>query len=172
MPDSAMASGGIDYWKDGREIEDNVHAILRYPGGQTLLASFITTNRLDGAQERIFGTGGSIVLTHTEATYYKEPWYPNSAVPPEMAIEHKLITGPTYSAEQPYHGKGETPIKGEASDADLLACREFIECIRTRRRPIADENLGWSEAVTVAMCNHALQTGRNIKLSEFLASTA
>ena len=172
MPDSAMASGGVDYWKDGREIEDNVHAILRYPGGQTLQASFITTNRLDGAQERIFGTGGSVVLTHTEAIYYQEPWYPNSAVPPEMTIGHKLITGPTYSAEQPYTGKGETPLKGEASDADLLACREFIDCIRAHRRPVADVDLGWSEAVTVALCNHALETGRNIKLADFLAGTA
>ena len=172
MPDSAMASGGVDYWKDGREIEDNVHAILRYPGGQTLQASFITTNRLDGAQERIFGTGGSIVLTHTEAIYFKEPWYPNSAVPPEMTIGHKLITGPTYSAEQPYFGKGEIPLKGKADDADLMACREFIDCIRSRRRPLADENVGWSQAVTVALCNHALETGRNIKLADFLAGTA
>ena len=111
MPESVMASGGVDFWKDGREIEDNVHAILRYPGGQTLQASYITTNRLDGAQERIFGTGGSVVLTHTDATYYQEPWYPNSAIPPEITIEHKLITGPTYSAEQPYHGKGDMPKK-------------------------------------------------------------
>jgi predicted dehydrogenase len=172
IPESAMATGGIDYWKDGREIADNVHATVRYPGGQTLQANFITTNRLDGAQERIFGTGGSVVLTHTEATYFKEPWYPNSAVPPEMTIEHKLITGPTYSAEQPYHGKGDIPIKGDATDADLLACREFIDCIRNHRRPKADENVGWSQGVTVALCNRALEEGRKITLAEFLGSAA
>jgi len=168
MPESVMASGGVDFWKDGREIEDNVHAILRYPGGQTLQASYITTNRLDGAQERIFGTGGSVVLSHTEATYYKEPWYPNSAIPPEITIEHKLITGPTYSAEQPYHGKGDVPKKGSASDADLLALKEFIDCIRKHRKPVADENLGWNQAVTVALCNKALAEGRKVTLKEFL----
>jgi predicted dehydrogenase len=168
MPESVMASGGVDFWKDGREIEDNVHAILRYPGGQTLQASYITTNRLDGAQERIFGTGGSVVLTHTDATYYQEPWYPNSAIPPEITIEHKLITGPTYSAEQPYHGKGDMPKKGAASDADLAAMKEFIDCIRKHRRPVADENLGWNQAVTVALCNKALAEGRKVTLKEFL----
>jgi predicted dehydrogenase len=172
MPESAMASGGVDYWKDGREIDDNVHAILRYPGGQTLEASYITTNRLDGAQERVFGTGGSVVLTHTEATYYEEPWYPNSAIPPEMKIEHKLITGPTYSAEQPYHGKGDSPSKGSADDVDLRACQGFIDCIRNHRRPLADENAGWSEGVAVALCNRALEEGRKITLSEFLGSAA
>jgi predicted dehydrogenase len=168
IPESVMASGGVDFWKDGREIEDNVHAILRYPGGQTLQASYITTNRLDGAQERIFGTGGSVVLTHTEATYYKEPWYPNSAIPPEITIEHKLITGPTYSAEQPYHGKGDIPKKGSASDADLAAMKEFIDCIRKHRKPVADENLGWNQAVTVALCNKALAEGRKVTMKEFL----
>jgi predicted dehydrogenase len=167
-PESVIASGGIDFWKDGREIEDNVHATLRYPNGQHLQASFITTNRLDGAQERIFGTGGSIVLTHTEATYYQEPWYPNSAVPSEISIEHKLITGPTYSAEQPYRGKGDSPIKGAAADADLLACQHFIDCIRNHRRPVADENVGWSQGVTVALCNKALAEGRKITMDEFL----
>jgi len=170
MPESVMASGGIDFWKDGREIEDNVHAILRYPGGQTLQASFITTNRLEGAQERIYGTGGSIELTHTDATYFAEPWYPGSSVPPEIQIQHKLVTGPTYSAEQPYHGKGKMPLKGSASDADLASVAAFVDCIRNHRRPAADENVGWSQAVTVAMCNRALQLGRKLTLSEFLAS--
>jgi len=167
MPESVIASGGIDYWKDGREIADNAHATIRYPGGQTLQAGFITTNRLNGAQERILGTGGSVVLTHTEATYFKEPWEPNSSVPPELAIGHKLITGPTYSAEQPYHGKGETPISGKVDAPDLLACQAFIDCIRNHQRAKADENVGWAQGVTVAMCNRALAEGRKITLAEF-----
>jgi len=169
IPESAVASGGIDYWKDGREIEDNVHVTYRYPGGRTLQVSSITTNRLDGAQERIFGTGGSIVLTHTEATYFKEPSDPNSAVPPEIAITHKLITGPTYSAEQPYKGKGDEGRSGSAEDCDLLACQSFIDCLRQSRRPLADEELGWRQGVTVALGNRALEEGKRIVFSEALA---
>ena len=172
MPESALASGGIDYWKDGREIPDNVQVIFRYPGGQTLVASYVTTNRLEGAQERIFGTGGSVVLTHTDATYFAEPSDPNSAVPPELAIQRKLITGPTYSAEQPYQGKGERPITGKVEEADLLACRDFIDCIRHKRRPKADEQVGWSQGVTVALGNRALEEGRRVVFSDHLGATA
>ncbi len=172
MPESALASGGIDYWKDGREIADNMQVIFRYPGGRTLVASYITTNRLEGAQERIFGTGGSVVLTHTDAAYFKEPSDPNSAVPPELTIQHKLITGPTYSAEQPYQGKGDRPTGGEAEDADLLACRDFIDCVRHKRRPQADERVGWSQGVTVALGNRALEEGRRIVFSECLGAAA
>lgn len=172
LPESAIADGGVDFWKDGREIADNAYATLRYPGGQTLQTSYITTNRLEGAQERVFGTGGSVVLTHTEASYFEEPWFPNSAIPPEITIEHKLITGPTYSAEQPYTGKGKCPIKGDASDADLLACREFIDCIRHHRRPTANEDVGWSQGVTVALCNRAMELGRKLTMAEFLSASA
>ena len=49
-----------------------------------------------------------------------------------------------------------------------MACREFIDCIRNHRRPVADEDAGWSEGVTVALCNRALQEGRKITLAEFL----
>lgn len=168
MPESVMASGGIDFWKDGREIEDNVHAILRYPQGQTLQASFITTNRLEGAQERIYGTGGSIELTHTDATYFAEPWYPGSAIPPEIQMQHKIVTGPTYSAEQPYHGSGKMPIKGSASDADLACVAAWVDCIRNHKRPVANEDVGWSQGVTVAMCNRAMRQGTKLTLAEFL----
>lgn len=170
MPESAMASGGVDFWKDGREIEDNVHVLLRYPGGQTLQGSFITTNRLEGAQERIYATGGSVELTHTDATYYAEPWYPNSAIPPEISMQHKIVTGPTYSAEQPYHGRGKMPIKGSASDADLACVAAWVDCIRTHRRPAANEDVGWSQGVTVALCNKALELGRKVTMAEFLAN--
>lgn len=170
MPESVQASGGIDFWKDGREIEDNVHAIMRYPGGETLQASFITTNRLEGAQERVYGTGGSIELTHTDATYFAEPWYPNSALPPEIRIQHKIVTGPTYSAEQPYHGRGKMPVKGTASDADLACVAAWIDCIRNNRRAVANEDVGWSQGVTVAMCNRAMRLGTKLTLKDFLAT--
>jgi predicted dehydrogenase len=171
LPESALASGGIDFWKDGREIEDNVHAILRYPQGQTLQASFITTNRLEGAQERIYGTGGSLELTHTDATYFAEPWFPGSAIPPEIQIQHKIVTGPTYSAEQPYHGKGKMPIKGSASDADLACVSAWVDCIRNHQRPVANEEIGWSQGVTVAMCNRAMKLGTKLTLNDFLNCT-
>jgi hypothetical protein len=113
-----------------------------------------------------------VVLTHTDATYFKEPADANSAVPPELALQHKLVTGPTYSAEQPYHGKGECPLRGKAEDADLMACQSFIDCIRQHKRPKADENVGWSQGVTVALGNKALAENRRILFSDFVGSAA
>jgi hypothetical protein len=52
------------------------------------------------------------------------------------------------------------------------ACQSFIDCIRSHKHPLADENAGWSQGVTVALCNRALQEGRKITLAEFLGFAA
>ncbi|HVH88908.1 MAG TPA: Gfo/Idh/MocA family oxidoreductase, partial [Terriglobales bacterium] len=75
-PESVVGSGGIDFWKDGRETHDNVQLTYRYPGEQTLFFSAITTNRFTGDQVRVFGTDGSAVLTESDATLYFEPKRP------------------------------------------------------------------------------------------------
>jgi predicted dehydrogenase len=63
--------GGIDYFKDGRDVFDSVQLIFRYPKGQRLMASYISTNQhlpLFGGQraqfgEMIMGTEGTIHIT-------------------------------------------------------------------------------------------------------------
>jgi predicted dehydrogenase len=63
--------GGIDYFKDGRDVFDSVQLIFRYPKGQRLMASYISTNQHlplfggDRAQfgEMIMGTQGTIHIT-------------------------------------------------------------------------------------------------------------
>ena len=63
--------GGIDYFKDGRDVFDSVQLIFRYPKGQRLMASYISTNQHSAlfggtrAQfgEIIMGTEGTIHIT-------------------------------------------------------------------------------------------------------------
>src|SRR5260370_14915323 len=47
-PESVVGSGGIDFWKDGRETHDNGQVTYRYASGQTLFFTTITTNRVRG----------------------------------------------------------------------------------------------------------------------------
>lgn len=37
--------GGISYFKDGRDVFDSVQLIFRYPKGQRLMSSYISTNQ-------------------------------------------------------------------------------------------------------------------------------
>ena len=45
-PSKIMGSGGIDYWKDGRETFDNVHLIFEYSNGVKAKFTSLTSNAL------------------------------------------------------------------------------------------------------------------------------
>ncbi len=76
-PVSVVGIGGIDYWKDGRDIYDNIQLIYTYPKGQKLLYSSITNNAhmpfggLAGVREVgevIMGDAGSIEISLDRGT--------------------------------------------------------------------------------------------------------
>ena len=167
-PESVVGSGGIDFWKDGRETQDNVQVVYRYPSGQTLVFSAITTNQLDGAQLRIYGTNGSAVLTEADATIYYEPKRPQSAVSEATVLEHGIVTGATYRAEMPYRGPGEpvTVPEDKKGNPDYLACASFIDSLRNNRRPEANEEMAQAAGIAVALGNQALDENKRILFRE------
>ena len=67
-PVSVMGVGGLDYWKDGRDIYDNIQLVFEYPTGQKLQYSAISTNRHiegrrvpgDGCREIVMGLDGAM----------------------------------------------------------------------------------------------------------------
>lgn len=70
-PEFVVGVGGIDYHKDGRTVYDNIQLIFRYPKGQKLMYSSISTNKhlcmFQGTRtefgEVIMGTQGTIEIT-------------------------------------------------------------------------------------------------------------
>ena len=75
-PVSVTGVGGNDYWKDGREIYDNVSVIYQYPQGQKFLFSAIGYNRHLEFSETILGDRGTIEITlgrnDPRATFYPQ----------------------------------------------------------------------------------------------------
>ncbi|MEZ5401294.1 MAG: Gfo/Idh/MocA family oxidoreductase [Bryobacteraceae bacterium] len=70
-PEFVTGVGGIDTYKDGRDVYDNIQLIFAYPGGQKLVYSSISTNQhlplfySERTQfgEMIMGTEGTIHIT-------------------------------------------------------------------------------------------------------------
>jgi predicted dehydrogenase len=70
-PEFVIGVGGLDTWKDGRDIYDNIQLIYKYPKGQKLIYTAISTNQhlpLFNASrtefgELILGTGGAVQIT-------------------------------------------------------------------------------------------------------------
>ena len=97
-PRRVIGSGGIDYWRDGREVFDNVFCIYEYempadspgaaktapsgpaekatstPAPHTVRVTYssIQNNAFEGASELIMGTRGTLLLTQKKGLFYRE----------------------------------------------------------------------------------------------------
>ena len=78
-PEYVVGIGGIDAYKDGRDTFDNIQLLYRYPKGQKLIYSSISTNGQLDFSETIMGTTGTIVITVGDDTnpanglWFREP---------------------------------------------------------------------------------------------------
>jgi len=168
IPESVTGSGGIDTYQDGRETDDNVQIIFRYPGGRTFTFSSLTDNAKAGAAAWVYGKDGSVEVTMEDAIFYYEPKRASSPV--SEVTERGVPTGATYSTkgEMPYRGPG-SPVKvpeGTGGNPNFLACKSFIESLRNDTRPFADEHVGWGSGVSVYLANQAIEAGRRITFAD------
>ena len=113
-PEFVTGVGGTDFYKDGRDIYDNIQLIFKYPKGQKLLYSAISTNSFlplfNGTRpqfgEEIMGTGGTIQITIGDAAnpavgpavgmWFLEPNPPKIEL--GTAKKESLTAGPTIPA--------------------------------------------------------------------------
>ncbi len=135
-PLAAVSGGGIYYHKDGRDTPDVVNVILEYPQelNVTFEAETMTCGMRTAAGIQLRGTRGILTVNRydQELGYEYVPHPKNSAVPP---------------------GKG----PGDPSSAEWLL-KDWLECIRTRARTIANEEEGYYSAVACFMANQAFRT--------------
>jgi predicted dehydrogenase len=132
-PASAVASGGIYLWKDGREHTDVFQALLEYPKGFHVSFSMSLTN---GAGDRNlwYGTRGTLDL------------------------DAKRISG--QGSERPDRVSREISIVPEQTTSHM---QDFLECVHTRKTPRSDVQSGFSHAVAGCMAAAALETGQRIR---------
>jgi len=82
-PEFVMGLGSLDTLKDGRDVYDNIQLIYRYPAGQKLTYSSISTNQFlpcfNGTRpemaETIMGSDGTIEITVGDDVHMPVAWW-------------------------------------------------------------------------------------------------
>jgi len=59
-PLSCVGYGSINYWKDGRELYDNVNVVYKYPNGIHVIFDSLISNRFYGMEVQMMGPKGTI----------------------------------------------------------------------------------------------------------------
>lgn len=146
LPDRVMGHGGITFWKDGREVHDNVHCIYAYNSGESLNYGSVISNKFYGLEEKIMGNLGT-VEPETGKYYFEEVAPAPAFLQMLNSWENKLFeeipfAGTSWAPESANKNNGEF-ILGERpkTDGTSLNIDAFVEAAVTNRQPprIAEE---------------------------------
>lgn len=178
-PIAVVGMGGIDYWKDGREVYDNVQVIFEYPNGQKLAYQSIETNQQDGFSEQFMGRNGTLIVSEEKgrSMMFREPGveefgfekYSQGKTKVNGKEAITLDAGATTrqdkrgaTAGQALAGSGGTAGK----DNWYLSLEDWVDCIRTGRKPFCDGYVGMADVACVVAANKAMETGTRVKLTD------
>lgn len=172
-PSAVMGSGGIDYWKDGREVFDNVQLIFEYPSGIRCTYQSLTTNQFDGATEQIMGDKGTIILSPGKAMLYKEP-KADELVWESMAHTEKVggKTGIVLDASKSPRLQKEA-AQGEAiagadpkvkKDDYLLELEDFFLSIRDGHEPLCSPRVALDTCIPCLKANESMNLKKRLEI--------
>lgn len=168
-PTKVVGTGGIDYWKDGRETFDNVHALFDYPNGVKVGFHSGTTNKHEGYQIKFYGDKATIVShSMAEAFIYPE----GKRVDEEWKDNVDSVTGASIKIIGRDNKREITPnIKDEIAyptDSDFFNVtwrlyKNFAAAINGKEELLLGLKDGYQSAISVHMANDAIRNERVVR---------
>jgi predicted dehydrogenase len=155
-PDEILGTGGVDFYKDGRETFDNVQAILRY-NKEGMIGNFGATcsNQRDGYLFKLKGTKGTIQLLMDDGVFFPEK---------QARKELEIVDGVSGATKIEWTKDGGIPILNEKfKDGSWYALQEFHKTITEQTKPVSNVITGATTAFCVdlmnkSIYNHSIET--------------
>jgi predicted dehydrogenase len=164
-PRSVVANGGIYVWHDGRQNWDTMTAVFDYgplddlSKGFEVIYSSRQTNSAGGVKEVYYSNGGTLDLEQHRVTaegglteHYAKEMDMKANLLPELQLAQADAV--------------ETSANTGADDSTSANVRNWMECVRSRKKPNADIEAGYSHSVALCMTIAAIQTGQRIAFDD------
>jgi len=175
IPRSAVSSGGIYFYKDGRTVPDVLHTVFEYPEKDLTLMYSATLASQRSRGKVIMGHDASMEMGNTliikadpASTRYAEQ-IRKGIIDPSLPIYTytpgtKQVDAVTSATEQYFAGRGllYTYRGGKRVDTTHLHIREWIDAIRTGAPTSCHIDAGFDEAMTAHMGTIAYREGRKV----------
>jgi predicted dehydrogenase len=132
-PIAASAAGGVYYYKDGRTAPDTINVLLEYPKEWTATFEATLVPGVTGAGIEMCGTEGRLFITRGQFEYTPRGRNPQTVV-----------------------------VKAER-ELTIDHVENFLECVRTRKRPNGDVYIGHRSAQASHLGNIAYLQKRRLR---------
>jgi predicted dehydrogenase len=133
-PVSASASGGVYHYKDGRTAPDTINVLLEYPSEFTSTFEATLAPGITGAAVEFAGTNGRLYIDRGRYEFHPA-------------------------------AKGEQPVIVKAAQRDMTIdhVNNFIDCVRSRKLPNGDVQIGHRSAQASHLGNIAYIQKRRLR---------
>ena len=163
-PRSVAANGGIYFWKDGRTNFDTMTAVFDYgdpanpDSGFQVVYSSRFTNSAGGTKELYYSNGGMMNLDTNKVTS-------------EGGLQAREAKAMNMQANllEPF----DLPAMSIETSADTggdpmttAHMKNWMECVRDRKKPNADIVAGYNHSIANIMCTACLRTGEKATFNE------
>jgi predicted dehydrogenase len=163
-PRSVAANGGIYLWKDGRSNYDTMTAVMEYgdpskpDSGFQVVYSSRFTNSAGGTKELYYSNGGMLNLDTNKVTS-------------EGGLTEREAQAMNMKANllEPFDLPAmriETAADTGGDPMTTAHMKNWMECVRDRKKPNADVIAGYNHSIACIMCTAALRTGEKASFDE------
>ena len=165
LPEKVMGHGSITYWKDGREVYDNINCIYTFPEGEMMTWGSDIANKFYGLEEQILGKLGTV--EPEKGKYYFEDYVDPSPAFLKMVRdwEQKIFgdmafAGTSWTPETAKDNPGTYLLDHTPeTDGTSLNLDAFVEAVITKTQPrrIAEE--GYYASILCLLGHEAIERG-------------
>jgi predicted dehydrogenase len=166
-PDAAYTTGGVDRFKDGREVFDHVYSTFEYPGGRTATFSSIESNAFEDAYEMYMGTKGTLILrreieaylfTEGEGSTTRVEVSPRTSEP----VADSSATRPADSPGRAVNAATQTQTERNIAYRNEIA--EFCSAIRTGSAVRCGPEKAMRSAIAVLTANRSAEKHARLEM--------
>ena len=172
LPSQVMGHGAITFWKDGREVYDNLNCIYSYDTGEKITYGSVISNKFYGLEEQILGNLGTV--EPEKGKYYFEEVAPAPAFLQMInqwentLFDEIPFAGTSWAPETANANNGEYILDSgrPKTDGTSLLTEAFVEAVVTQRQPknIAEE--GYYASLLCLWGHEALERGEILSFPE------